>query len=118
MSPYEYVTNEIRETHRKYEHLLTVRVTQHRSGHGCTDGEPCRCTFRLVKGATYVLCARQGEPVRVLKVLGEIDDDLGGGGTWIVCRTLASTNLEACGTLEFMAPTSINASHMEEVSVG
>lgn len=116
-----FATEEIAKTHAKYAHLLpTSFPSPHMAPHTCGpeigDG-CCRCRFDFKRGGVYASwCGHDKVDSRkqVVRILGEIDNDSGGGDTWIVARILASDAPATCGQMTFFAPTSIVACHMNE----
>lgn len=94
-----FVSDDARKTCEEFAHLLPSEITHHRNPHVCDNwdgGEVCRCTFPFTRGAIYSFWSRDDNPKQVVRILGDIDNE-SGGGIWIVARILASDVPKACG---------------------
>lgn len=116
-----FASEQIERIHAKYAHLLPTEFPSgqkkpHVCGPGIGDG-CCRCEFEPFKrGGLYASwCGQIIEDSRksVVRILGEIDND-NGGGTWIVGRVLASDAPAYCGQMVHFAANSIMGHSMDE----
>lgn len=111
-----FTSEDARLTHERHAHLLpTTFPTRNPAGHlvSCGTGEDgaCHCSWTFERGGLYASWHggdEQDSRRFVVRVLGQIENDQG-GGDWVVARIVASDVHAGVGQMLHFAPSSIIA---------